>query len=145
MSIGYPKLLGFILQNGRFPFSSGVDDNEKQLFAFWRRQQHYYEAGELSASGLEYHTKILNEYGHLQMDKKEYEWRRKYAMAWRVYVEKEVSDLDPQSEDEVEHFFANMTHDYRYGRDSMPEWKKEAVENLLDHLQNTDNVQDNLG
>lgn len=145
MSIGYPKLLGFILQNGRFPFSSGVDDNEKQLFAFWRRQQHYYEAGELSASGLEYHTKILNEYGHLQMDKKEYEWRRKYAMAWRVYVEKEVSDLDPQSEDEIVHFFANMTHDYRYGRDFMPEWKKEAVENLLDHLQNTDNVQDNLG
>lgn len=145
MSIGYPKLHAFISENGRFPFSSGVDDDEKQLYGFWRRQQHYYEAGELSASGLEYHTKIFNEYGHLQMDKKEYEWRRKYAIAWRVYVEKDVSDLDPQAEEELEHFFANMTHDYRYGRDSMPEWKREAVEKLLNHLQNTDNVQDNLG
>ncbi len=145
MSIGYPKLLAFISENGRFPFSSGVDDSEKQLCGFWRRQQHYYEAGELSTSGWEYHTKILNEYGHLQMDKKEYEWRRKYAIAWRVYVEKDVSDLDPQAEEELEHFFANMTHDYRYSRDSMPEWKREAVEKLLNHLQNTDNVQNNLG
>ena len=145
MSIGYPKLLAFIKENGRFPFSSGVDDNERQLCGFWRRQQRYFEAGELSTSGLEYHTNILNEYGHLQMDKKEYEWRQKYAIAWRVYVEKDVSDLDPQTEGELEHFFANMTHDYRYSKDSMPEWKREAVEKFLSHLENTDNVQDNLG
>ena len=145
MSIGYPKLFEFISENSRFPFSSGVDEHEKQLSGFWRRQQRYYEAGVLSASGQAYHKLILEEFGHLLMDKKEYEWRQQYATAWRVYVEKDVSDLDPQAKNRLEHFFANMMHDYRYFRDSMPAWKREAIEIILNQLQNTDNVQDNLG
>ena len=73
MSIGYPKLLAFISENGRFPFSSGVDDEERRLYHFWHRQERYYNAGELSASALEYHTRILSEFGHLQKGKKEFE------------------------------------------------------------------------
>ena len=87
MSVCYPKLLTFIETNKRFPFSSGVDDDEKQLCSFWRRQERYYQAGDLSTSGLEYHTRILNEFAHLQMDKKEYEWRRKYNNVWTAFVE----------------------------------------------------------
>lgn len=145
MSIGYPKLVSFIKTNGRFPFSSGVDDYERKLYVFWRKQKRHFETGELSASGKAYHTMILNEFGHLQMDKNEYEWRNKYDMLWSEFVEIGPSTLDIDADSVLSRFYANMMHDYRYSKDSMPEWKREAVEKLLNHLQNTDNVQNNLG
>ena len=145
MSIGYPRLVAFIETNGHFPFSGGVDDDEFQLWKFWKRQERYFKDGELNSSGLAYHTKILSEFGHLQMDKKEYEWRKKYALAWRVYVEKDTSGLDQQAIEELARFFVNMQHDYRYYSGSMPQWKKEAVEELMKKISEKDNVQDNLG
>ena len=145
MSIGYPRLVAFIETNGHFPFSGGVNDDEFQLWKFWKRQERYFKDGELNSSGLAYHTKILSEFGHLQMDKKEYEWRKKYALAWRVYVEKDTSGLDQQAIEELARFFVNMQHDYRYYSGSMPQWKREAVEELMKKISEKDNVQDNLG
>ena len=145
MSVGYPKLLEFLSANGRFPFSSGVDDDEKQLCGFWRRQQRYYEAGELSASGLAYHTKILGEFGHLQMDKKEYEWRQKYDLLWRSCFEKDIFDPNSVADIDLDSFTRNMLHDYHYFLEKLPEWKKEAIVKYMDKLEDTRNVQDNLG
>lgn len=145
MSVGYPKLLEFLSANGRFPFSSGVDDDEKQLCGFWRRQQRYYEAGELSASGLAHHTKILGEFGHLQMDKKEYEWRQKYDLLWRSCFEQDSFDPDLVAGIDLDSFTRNMLHDYHYYLEKLPEWKKEAIVKFMDKLEDTRNVQDNLG
>lgn len=145
MSVGYPKLLEFLSANGRFPFSSGVDDDEKQLCGFWRRQQRYYEAGELSASGLAHHTKILGEFGHLQMDKKEYEWRQKYDLLWRSCFEQDSFDPDLVADIDLDSFTRNMLHDYHYYLEKLPEWKKEAIVKFMDKLEDTRNVQDNLG
>ncbi len=145
MSINYPKLITFIVENGHFPFSSGVDEEEQQLCSFWRRQEHYYNAGELSASGLEYHTRILAEYGHLQMDKKTFEWRRKYAVLWQNCFGEGSSNLDEESKKELDIFTANMLHDYNYCIEKLPQWKREAIEKFMNRLKETSHVQDNLG
>lgn len=145
MSISYPKLLAFIESNGRFPFSSGVDEEEQQLSSFWRRQERYYNAGELSASGLEYHTRILAEYGHLQMDKREFEWRRKYGILWQNCFGEEGPNMDEDAKKELDNFTANMLHDYNYCIEKMPQWKREAIEKFMNRLKETSHVQDNLG
>lgn len=144
MSIGYPKLVAFITENGHFPFTIGEDD-ERQLSSFWRRQQHYYNAGELTASGLAYHTMILSKYGHLQMDKKEYDWRKKYELLRCAFVEGELSTLDLEEQSIMSKLLSDMIHDYKYYGDSMPEWKKGMIKELLDNITETNNVQNNLG
>lgn len=145
MSIGYPKLMAFISKNGHFPFTSGVDEEERQLCGFWRRQQRYYNAGELSASGLAYHTMILERYGHLQMDKKEYDWRKKYDLVHRAFVEGELSAFEQEEQSRISQLLSDMIHDYKYFGDSMPEWKKGAMKELLNKITEISNVQDNLG
>ena len=145
MSVGYPKLLAFVSEKGRFPFSSGVDDDEKQLCNFWRRQQHYYESGELSSSGLEYHIHILNDYGHLQMDKREFEWRRKYDILWQSCFGEESPNMDEEDKKELNSFTDKMLHDYNYCIAKVPQWKREAIEKFMHRLRESSHVQDNLG
>ena len=140
MSICYPKLIAFIEANGRFPFSSGVDDEEKQLCGFWRRQERYYQAGELSSSGLEFHTRILSEFAHLQMDKKEYEWRRRYAIVLSWFENGVPPERDMEEDKELGKWFGNVLHDYRYYKDKMPQWKREAIENLMQHFSKSNDV-----
>lgn len=145
MSIGYPKLLSFITENKRFPFSSGVDDVEMQLCGFWRRQQRYYEAGELSASGLAYHTRILSDFGHLIMTKKAYLWLKAHNFA-EVYFERRNPLLvTAETQSEFEQWFDNLIEECKSSIDSMPEWKKEAIKELFDLYLQRHNVQDNLG
>ncbi len=140
MSICYPKLLAFIEANGRFPFSSGVDEDELQLCRFWRRQERYYKSGELSASGLEYHTRILNDYGHLQMDKREFEWKRKYDLLWQNCFGDEKPILDDEAQRELDNFTHNLLHDYNYCIESLPQWKREAIEKYMNRLRESTNV-----
>ena len=145
MSIGYPKLLSFITENKRFPFSSGVDDDEKQLCSFWRRQQHYYEAGELSTSGLAYHTRILSDFGHLIMSKKAYLWLKAHHFT-EVYFERSNPLLvTAETQSEFEQWFDNLIEESKSSMNSMPEWKKEALKELFDLYLQRHNVQDNLG
>ena len=99
----------------------------------------------MSASGLAHHTKILGEFGHLQMDKKEYEWRQKYDLLWRSCFEQDSFDPDLVADIDLDSFTRNMLHDYHYYLKKLPEWKKEAIVKFMDKLEDTRNVQDNLG
>lgn len=145
MSINYPKLIAFIEANGHFPFTSGGDEDEKQLCSFWRRQEHYFKEGELSTSGLSYHTKVLSEYGHLQMDKKEYEWRKLYTTVKRRFELGTLKANNFEEDPDLSKWLSNALHDYRYCKDKMPQWKRDAIEDLMQYFSNSDDVQDNLG
>lgn len=134
MSLYYPKLLDFIETNGRFPFSSGVDDEEKLLCNFWRRQEHYYQAGELSTSGLEYHTRILTDFGHLRIDKKEYRWKQMHAEVKRWLEAGAPSESDMRVGNEYSKWLGKALNDYKYCKNKLPQWKIEAVEELKNSL-----------
>lgn len=145
MSINYPRLITFIQASGHFPFTSGVDEDEKQLCIFWRRQERYFKDGELSYSGLFYHTKILSDYGHLQMDKKEYEWRKRYATVKGCFEYGTLTIQDIEKDPDLNKWLGNALHDYRYFKDKMPQWKRGAIEDLLQLFSKSNDVQNNLG
>ena len=140
MSICYPKLIAFLEQNDHFPFSNDVNEDELHLHQFWRRQERYFGNGQLESSGLAYHTRILNDFGHLIIGKKEYEWRKKYDLLWQKCFGKERFELDEEKEKELDSFTKSMLHDYNYNMKTMPHWKKEAIEKFMCRLAETANV-----
>ena len=140
MSIGYPKLIAFLEQNDHFPFSNDVTEDELHLHHFWRRQERYYGNGQLESSGLAYHTRILNDFGHLMIGKKEYEWRKKYDLLWQSCFGKGRFELDEEKQKELDSFTKNLLHDYSYNMKTMPHWKKEAIEEFMSRLAETANV-----
>ena len=132
MSTYYPKLVKFINENGRFPFSSKVSEAERLLHLFWNRQKRYYNAGRLEGSGHAYHTMILEKYGNLNIDKKDFQWREQYEKIKKAFVTKDSSIIDK----EAGQWLYRALRDYRYHKATMPQWKIDCVDEVCSYFDN---------
>lgn len=126
-SIWYPRILSFINEHGHFPFSSGVDDEEKQLCYFWMRQERYYANGELDSHALIFFELVTSQYGHLRIDKKGHDWKDSYERVKKAFEIKDFSEMD----DEAGKWLSRNLREYQYHKDSMPEWKREGIEYII--------------
>ena len=126
-SIWYPRILSFINEHGHFPFSSGVDDEEKQLCHFWMRQERYYANGELDSHALIFFELVTSQYGHLRIDKKGHDWKDSYERVKKAFEIKDFSEMD----DEAGKWLSRNLREYQYHKDSMPEWKREGIEYII--------------
>ena len=126
-SIWYPKILSFIEERGHFPFSSGVDDEEKQLCHFWMRQERYYANGELDSHALIFFERVTSQYGHLRIDKKGHDWKDSYERVKKAFETKDFSEMD----DEAGKWLSRNLREHQYHKDSMPEWKREGIEYII--------------
>lgn len=126
-SIWYPKILSFIEERGHFPFSSGVDDEEKQLCHFWMRQERYYAKGELDSHALIFFERVTSQYGHLRIDKKGHDWKDSYERVKKAFETKDFSEMD----DEAGKWLSRNLREHQYHKDSMPEWKREGIEYII--------------
>ncbi len=73
LSYYYPRLLSFIQTKGRFPFSSGVGEEEKSLCHFWARQVKRFESGDITPHSRLYYLDIIQKYGGLRIDKRSFD------------------------------------------------------------------------
>ena len=71
-SIG--RLEQFIKDNGHFPFTSGVDDEEARLSRFYNVSLGYLRKGALSAEETSEIERITTTYGHLKVKKERISW-----------------------------------------------------------------------
>ena len=140
MSLYYPKLIDFIEQNGRFPFSSGASEEEILLRNFWGKQERNFRAGKLTESGLEYHTMITNKYGHLNVEKKDFEWRRHYELLMQSPTNTNYSEIPKETWD----WFGRSIREYHRHKDKMSSWKVECIDNLLAKMTNKPEGKDNV-
>lgn len=159
-SVYYPRFVEFIETNHRFPFSTGRLPDEPNLHGFWRRQERYYNDGILDSHALKWYERIVTQYGHLKIEKGEFEWMVQFA-----HVAKQYDALMPEEEyfllfemevDRDKWFKSNM-HDYYYRAKYIPEYRVEKLRRLEEHISSMAqrlyeehkiehlNVQDNLG
>ncbi len=68
------RLESFIKNNGRFPFSSGVDKEESRLFRFYNLSLGNLRKGVLSAEDAVEIERITSTYGHLKIKKERVSW-----------------------------------------------------------------------
>ena len=126
-SLWFPMILSFIEEKGRFPFSSGVEDKEKQLCQFWFRQERLYANGELDSHALMFYELVTSQYGSLRIDKKGYDWKQTCERVSKAFDTKDAPDMD----DEAVKWLSRNLREYKSNRDSMPEWKKEGIEHIM--------------
>lgn len=126
-SIWYPRILSFINEHGHFPFSSGVDDVEKQLCHFWMRQERYHANGELDSHAMIFFELVTSQYGHLRIDKKGHDWKDSYKRVKKAFETKDFSEMD----DEAGKWLSRNLREYQYHKDLMPEWKREGIEYII--------------
>ncbi len=79
------------------------------------------------------------------MDKKEYEWRKLYTTVKRQFELGTLKANNFEEDPDLSKWLSNALHDYRYCKDKMPQWKRDAIEDLMQYFSNSDDVQDNLG
>lgn len=159
-SIYYPKFIRFIETNHRFPFSSGYTEEESFLRRFWMKQESRYKNGKLDSHAIQYYEKIERAYGHLKMEKTEYEWRVQYVHAAHKYhfpIGVDVNLLNIKPAEDIDTWLIRNYKDYYFRQKYMPEWRIEYftpfANYLKEHLANSEvdneinefNVQDNLG
>ena len=156
----YPKLLEFIKTYHHFPFSTGTLPEEPNLRSFWIRQEKNYRRGLLDAHALQYYEKIVSEYGHLKIEKKEFEWMVPFAHAaaknGMILPEEEHFLLTDTNEDLSNWISVNL-NDYTYRQKYMPEYRVEKMRRFAERMMSGEltnplteqkgdlNVQDNLG
>lgn len=126
-SIWYPKVLSFVEEKGRFPFSSGVDDEERLLCRFWIKQERLYATGELDPHALKFFELITSHYGHLRDDRVGLTWNQLYERVKTALETKDFSEMD----DDAGKWLARSLREYQYHKDSMPDWKRESVEQII--------------
>ncbi len=68
------RLESFIKKNGRFPYSSGVDEEESRLFRFYNVSLGYLRKGALSVEEAAEIERITSTYGHLKIKKERVSW-----------------------------------------------------------------------
>lgn len=127
MSIKYPMLIDFIEANGRFPFSSGVDEEEIALHHFWSKQEKLFKEGKIEHHSQLYLQRIQEQYGQLKFEKKEFEWKQTFKQIID-HVEIEGYETLPLPDKE---WVKKNCREYRYFREKMPSWKVELIEKYL--------------
>ena len=126
-SLWYPKILAFIEENDHFPSSSGASDEEKQLYRFWIRQERLYANGELDSHPQEFFEKITSLYGHVKDVKIRLSWEQYYERVKTAFETKDFSDFD----DDSGKWLARSLREYQYNKDSMLDWKRESIEQII--------------
>mgnify|MGYP003290856363 CR=1 FL=1 len=127
MSIKYPKLIAFIKANGRFPFSSNVSNEEIALYKFWAQQEKSFNNGTLEPHGQLFFARIVTKYGHLKLEKKEFDWKQTFK---RIVEIINKSGIEVLSQTDIAWIEQNL-HNYRYFKNSMPTWKTDLIEKHL--------------
>lgn len=129
-SIWYPKVLAFIDGNGRFPSSSGADDEEKQLYRFWLKQERLYANGELDFHAGALLERIASNYGHISSNKIGISWEQFYERVKNAFETKDFSEMD----DDTGKWLARSLREYQYHKDSMPDSKRESIEHIISFI-----------
>lgn len=129
-SLWYPKLISFIEKNGRFPFSSSVGEDELKLCHFWAKQQRRFRDGELTGHALEIFESVKQRFGHLNLDKREFEWRQECQRFKDVLAN---NDRDSLTDDDWKWYERNL-REYKFFKDSMPALHKEEMEFIVSQL-----------
>ena len=126
-SIWYPKILAFIEENDHFPSSSGANDEEKQLYRFWIRQERLFANGELDSHAQEFFEKITGLYGHVKDNKVGLSWEQHYERVKTAFESRDFSELD----DDSGKWLARSLREYQYHKDAMLAWKRESIEQII--------------
>ena len=73
----YTLLENFIVENKRFPFSSGPDD-EPRLYRFWYNQTYCYNHGDMDVENKQIYDYINTKYDNYKVSQSDYIWYKRY-------------------------------------------------------------------
>ena len=132
-SVYYPKFELFVREHLRYPFTNGVDEEEKFLRLFWNRQDKRYAKDELDSHAREYFEKVEAEYGQYKIEKNEYEWLVCFAYnakRFNVLLPEEEFLLSAEPSENLETWFTRNIQDLFRRRKYMPAYRVGHMERL---------------
>ena len=124
-SIKYPKIHLFVKKNGHFPFTGGTNEEETELGRFWAKQQHRFRNGSLSAHCRDYYGFIIEKYGHLQEDRKDYEWKQCLARLKKAYKSGDITLIGEKEQKWLAKQFS------KYATNSLTRWQQTEMAKLI--------------
>ena len=120
-------LESFVVDNGRFPFSNSVSEEEKRLCRFWNIYRRKLENGELSGEEKVIIESMYSRFAPLKINKKDYDWEQKFSAVKAALIQSSGLESLPDS---LQEWFWMEARNYRYGR--IAEHRKEQIEELLE-------------
>ncbi len=144
----FPRFIQFVDDNHHFPFSSGVDIEEKKLRNSWIRTELDYNRGLLETRTSRYFKNILDKYGIYKIDKPEFLWKIQYSHIARD-IELSLSKDDEfllrfKPEKDNISWLKHVLSEYKYRIERIPDWKKERTEKLINQLQSNETIYSEL-
>ena len=88
----YTLLENFIVENKRFPFSSGPDD-EPRLYRFWYNQTYCYNHGDMDVENKQIYDYINTKYDNYKVSQSDYIWYKRYIELSGFVEQQNFSDI----------------------------------------------------
>ena len=88
----YTLLENFIVENKRFPFSSGPDD-EPRLYRFWYNQTYCYNHGDMDVENKQIYDYINTKYDNYKVSQSDFIWYKRYIELSGFVEQQNFSDI----------------------------------------------------